>query len=147
MSVTIQHHPSQWLSYLCVPDLQLDINESVKQRIGAIQTLTKDIAIKVLTSIQRESEIKSLFTDNITIMVISAAVITATLLVPEVMIVLDIAAVIMVVAFYVFVYSGVNVFMNDNNELSQGYQQQADLAESYIKQISVLPSGSNVIIA
>ncbi len=86
MSLNIEHYPNKsfQVSFLFfpLPKFTIDLNQSVKEKLGENQELTNSLALKIFKEIKLKSDILSFLTKPIVLIPLSFAVLAASFALP-----------------------------------------------------------------
>lgn len=135
MSLNIEHYPNRPFKVF-THGFMIDLNQSVKEKLGAGQKLTNALALKIFNEIKLKSDILSFLTKPIVFIPLSVAVFTAGFLLPETGIAL-VAIGIMICALGGAMLSISRAERSNGflSNLSQAYSDQSKRAAEYIQEV------------
>src|SRR5579885_3158642 len=79
----------------CLPIFALDLHQSIKDRLGEGESLTHDVALRILKQIKWESDVKAFFSKPIVVLPIGILILAISLLIPHLTVALTVLRMIL----------------------------------------------------
>ena len=152
MSLAISHHPYKdfqmsFLLNLVSYNIKIDLNHSVKKKLGETKELTNEVALKILKQVKLESDILSFLTKPIVFIPLSFATLAIGMIIPPTGIALIALGFLVCLVAGSMLGLGIQEFYNSFlTQLSEAYGEQSKEAARCISSLQNFGRDDRVLL-